>query len=70
MVIRVMEVPLHSLSGLDFAYLSFLLGLWSMSCLFIGLYFEILLIPYYTLLLTSWCALGYSFFFFWDDCKE
>ena len=40
MVIRVMEVPLHSLSRLDSAYLSFLLGLWPMYCLVFGFYFE------------------------------
>jgi len=61
-VIRVMEVPLHSLSGLDSAHLSFLLALWPIYCLVIELYFEILSIPCYTLLLASWCALVRSWF--------
>jgi len=40
MVNRVMGVPLHSLSGLDVANLSFLLGLRPMYCIALGLYFE------------------------------
>jgi len=50
--------------GAGFCSSEFLLGLWPMYFFVFGLYFEILLVYYYTSLLASWCASGQFLFSF------
>jgi len=68
-IIRVMEVPLHSLLGMDFRLFGIFLRAMAHVFLVFGLYFLLLLSYLYTMLFASWCAF-LLFEFLLENCKE